>query len=260
MKLVVVVENYTYIDEYYLGEPALCFYIEDGESKIVFDTGYSDVILHNAAKLGINLNLVSTIAISHGHNDHTNGLQYVMERFDCRDVQVIAHPDALKEKVWNQENIGAPYTTEELKGKCKLQLTKEPVKLSENIIFLGEIPRSNTFEECNGLGEDKLFDDTALVYQGQTGLFLITGCSHSGICNIIEYAKKICNNNTISGVIGGFHLFDSNPQLQNTIQYLKENKIMNLYPCHCVSFAVKAKINETIPIHEVGVGLRLEIS
>ena len=30
MKLTVLCDNNTYIDQYYLGEPALCFYIEDG--------------------------------------------------------------------------------------------------------------------------------------------------------------------------------------------------------------------------------------
>ena len=48
MKLTVLVDNYTYIDMYYLGEPALSFYLEDEEEKILFDTGYSDAFLKNA--------------------------------------------------------------------------------------------------------------------------------------------------------------------------------------------------------------------
>jgi 7,8-dihydropterin-6-yl-methyl-4-(beta-D-ribofuranosyl)aminobenzene 5'-phosphate synthase len=43
MHLTVLVDNNTYIDEYYLAEPALSFYIEDDNTKILFDTGYSDV-------------------------------------------------------------------------------------------------------------------------------------------------------------------------------------------------------------------------
>ena len=38
--------------------------------------------------------------------------------------------------------------------------------------------------------DDFVLDDTALAYKGRGGLFIITGCSHSGICNIVEYAKK----------------------------------------------------------------------
>ncbi|HAZ06730.1 MAG TPA: MBL fold metallo-hydrolase, partial [Acetobacterium sp.] len=68
MKLTVLVDNNTYIDQYFLGEPALSFYIEEGSQKILFDTGYSDVLIHNAKKLGVDLNLLDTIVLSHGHN------------------------------------------------------------------------------------------------------------------------------------------------------------------------------------------------
>jgi 7,8-dihydropterin-6-yl-methyl-4-(beta-D-ribofuranosyl)aminobenzene 5'-phosphate synthase len=98
-----------------------------------------------------------------------------------------------------------------------------------------------------------------LVYNGKDGLFIITGCSHSGIYNIIEYAKKMCNNHKVLRVIGGFHLFDADARLNNTIEYFLQNNIRDLYSCHCVSFIVKAEINSRIPIHEVGVGLRIEM-
>ncbi len=64
-------------------------------------------------------------------------------------------------------------------------------------------------------------DDSALVYKGNKGLFIITGCSHSGICNIIDYAKKVCQEKRVYGVIGDFHLFEKNERLEKTIQYLK---------------------------------------
>ena len=76
MKLTVLVDNNTYIDQYYLGEPAVCYYIEDGETCLLLATGYSDVYIRNAKALGIDLAQVSVIALSHGHNDHTRGLQY----------------------------------------------------------------------------------------------------------------------------------------------------------------------------------------
>ena len=52
MKLTVLVDNNTYIDQYYLGEPAVCYYIEDGETRLLLDTGYSDVYIRNAKALG----------------------------------------------------------------------------------------------------------------------------------------------------------------------------------------------------------------
>ena len=89
-------------------------------------------------------------------------------------------------------------------------------------------------------------------------IYIITGCSHSGICNIIEYAKKVTGNNNVLGIIGGFHLFDTNNRVTKTIEYFKENNITELYPCHCTSFKVKSAINNIIPIKEVGVGLTIE--
>ena len=37
MKLTVLVDNNTYIDMYYLGEPALSFFIEDEGKRILFE-------------------------------------------------------------------------------------------------------------------------------------------------------------------------------------------------------------------------------
>ena len=88
---------------------------------------------------------------------------------------------------------------------------------------------------------------------------MITGCSHSGICNIIEYAKKVCNDNRVIGVIGGFHLFDKDERLNSTIEYLKKNNIKLLYPCHCVSLQAKIEMGKEIEINEVGVGLELNL-
>ena len=50
MKLKVLVDNNTFIDMYYLGEPAVSYYIEDGNDKILFDVGYSDIFIKNAEK------------------------------------------------------------------------------------------------------------------------------------------------------------------------------------------------------------------
>ena len=60
-------------------------------------------------------------------------------------------------------------------------------------------------------------------------------------------------------MIGGFHLFEVSDQLRGTVDYFQKNQIKELYPCHCVSFVAKAEIHKSISIHEVGVGLCIEI-
>lgn len=76
LKLTVLVDNHTYIDQYYLGEPAVSYYLQDGDFTALFDAGYSDVYLRNAAAMGLALPKVDAVVLSHGHNDHTGGLKY----------------------------------------------------------------------------------------------------------------------------------------------------------------------------------------
>ncbi len=267
MELKVLVDNNTFIDMYYFGEPAVSYYIEDGPDKILFDTGYSGIFMKNAELLNINLDNVNKLVISHGHNDHTGGLEKFFAKE--RNIELIAHPDCFEYKEDELGLfIGSPLSKDELARKCQLNLSKSPIKISEHITYLGEIPSLNDFEKREVIGkklldtkivEDKVNDDSAIVYKFEKGLFIITGCSHSGICNIIEYAKKVCGDNRIYGVIGGLHLFDIDERLEKTINYLLENNIKHLYPCHCISLKAKIEMAKKLEIKEVGVGLNIKI-
>jgi 7,8-dihydropterin-6-yl-methyl-4-(beta-D-ribofuranosyl)aminobenzene 5'-phosphate synthase len=266
MRLKVLVDNNTIIDEYYWGEPGVCYYIDDGEEAFLFDVGYSDLFIKNAATMNIDLSRLNTIVLSHGHDDHTRGLKSLLAINRPELLQIIAHPDALNYKECDGLKISAPFSRTELETRCRLKLTRTPVKVTENITFLGEIPRVMAFEKPEPIGkqqlgedltDDYLLDDSALVFQGDAGITIITGCSHSGICNIIEYAKTVTGDHRVCGVIGGFHLFEVTDRVAQTIDYFKNNQIEQIYPSHCTAFAVKAAIHADIPITEVGVGLEL---
>lgn len=267
MKLKVLVDNNTYIDKYYRGEPAVSYYIEDEDVRILLDVGYSDLFITNSNALGVDLQSMNAIIISHGHDDHTGGLKYYFEQNHKNRIAIFAHPDAFRVKIIDDLRICSPILREELKEKCDLVLLKTPKKVSKHITFLGEIPQRNNFEKRKSIGKqnvdetfinDYVLDDTALAYQSEKGIYIITGCSHSGICNIVEYAKEVCKDNRVLGIIGGFHLFELSEQVSRTIDYLKQNNVKELYPCHCTSFVVKAEINKTLPVKEVGVGLELQ--
>ncbi len=268
MRLKVLVDNYTYIDQYYFGEPGVSYYLEDGDQSILFDLGYSDLFLKNARAMTIDLKDLSTIVLSHGHDDHTGGLKTLFEENGEKKVSIIGHPDIFNEKIFEGLKIGAPFSKTQMTNYSHLRLSKKPLKVTDNITFLGEIPRVFPFENTQALGQEKkdgkwqddyLLDDSALVYQGEEGIFIISGCAHSGICNIIDYAKKVTRDQRISGLIGGLHLFDLGQRVDQTIAYLVKNDIKEIYPCHCTSFFVKAAIHQVIPIHEVGVGMELVV-
>ncbi len=266
LKLTVLVDNNTYINQYYLGEPGACYYIEDGDERILLDTGYSNIAGKNARKMGIDLSTLTKIVFSHGHNDHTGGLEFLQNEYDLSNVEIISHPDTWKAKRYDADRIGAAFTEQEVGKISHLTLTKEPMRLSEHLYFLGEIPTVCDFEprvalgeqeEGQGFCEDYVMDDSALAYLGEDGVFIITGCSHSGICNIIEQAKRVCGTQTVAGVIGGFHLFQVNERVEKTIDYFEKSGIRRLYPCHCTSFSVRSAIHQKVSVKEVGVGFSL---
>lgn len=270
MKITVLADNNTLIDRYFLGEPAVCYYIECDSCRILFDTGYSDVFLRNAETLGIDLEQLTHIVLSHGHNDHTGGLKCLLDRFDLSHATLIAHPDCFTPKYDKGLYIGAPLTAQEAAQKVRYRPATEPLPLSEHLTFLGQIPRTTDFEAQAAIGwelrdtvqaPDFLFDDSALVYHTADSFFLITGCSHSGICNITLYAEKVTGAQHIRGILGGFHLLSDPVQARRTAAFFTERRtqIDALYPCHCVSLRAKAKLLETLPVEEIGAGSVLEI-
>ena len=267
MKLTVLTDNNTIIDRYLLGEPGLSFYLEDGEDSLLFDVGYSDVFLQNARTLGIDLASVPRIVFSHGHDDHTRGLLALHQQSMLAGKTIVAHPAALNPKYRDVDgqrlDIGAPFTADALQQICTLQLLQEPVQLTEHLLWLGQIPRTFAFEQHtpnsftiqNGIAQpDLLLEDTALVYTGTDGLTIITGCSHSGICSIVDYARHIYPEQPVARIIGGFHLFENNDRLQQTCAYLQTLQLKELYPCHCVSLAAKIEFSKTLPVKELGAG------
>lgn len=256
MKLTVLVDNNTYIDQYYLAEPALSYLLQDGDDTVLFDVGYSDVFMINAKRMNIDLHQVNKLVLSHGHNDHTGGLIYFKNQ--TQPVEVIAHPDVDVYKNYQAQDVGSPLQLKDLPNNFILKLSNSPLKITNNITFLGEIPRVFTFEG-QPLENDQINDDSALIYHNLDTLWVITGCSHSGICNICEYAKKISGIDHITGIIGGFHLLDNPYQLKKTVAYLKANPVDIIYPAHCSDLKAKIELAKVATIKEVGVGLSFVI-
>ena len=138
MKLTVLEDNNTFIDMYYLGEPAVSYFIEDDGQCILFDAGYSDAFMKNAEKMKIDLKRVDKIVLSHGHNDHSGGLRYlgdVKNRY-----KLITHPRSFDYKEDDYGlYIGAPFDKITAEMLFEISYSREPVKLSEHLTYLGEI-------------------------------------------------------------------------------------------------------------------------
>lgn len=269
MILTVLCDNNTYIDRYYLAEPAFSCLIEDGVHTILYDAGYSDVFLQNAKSLRLDLSRVTDIALSHGHNDHTRGLPLFFECFH-QPVDLYAHPRVFEPKhsMPGKLPIGAPLGTAQLPEQVRAHLSEKPQRISEHVAMLGEIPRKFAFENGREIGEtlrngiwetDRLLDDTALALSAADGLFIASGCAHSGVCNIVSYAQSVFGEKRIAGFLGGTHLFEVNESTRAALETLVSLGVKKIYPCHCTGTFVKAEMIHLFDVSEVGVSLRIEI-
>ena len=275
MELKVLVDNNTIIDRYFLGEPGVSYLITDGDTRVLFDVGYSDIFIQNGKRMNESLMDINYVVISHGHNDHTGGLVSLVKLYSEAKAEglpylnptVIAHPAAFSYKEYAGGEIGSILDNGKMSKYFDTRLTVEPLWITDNLVFLGEIDRSNDFENIDPIGQceqadlmvdDHVKDDSALVYKSSQGLVIITGCSHAGICNIIEYAKKVCDDDRVLDVIGGFHLLEpSQIQSEGTLNYFKEQSIASIHPCHCTSLEYKIKLSKSANVMDVGVGLSL---
>ncbi|EOC99741.1 MBL fold metallo-hydrolase [Caldisalinibacter kiritimatiensis] len=273
VRLTVLVDNNTLCT--LKGEWGLSYFIEDEDKKILFDTGYSDLFIKNAEKLDINIEDTDYIVFSHGHYDHTWGIQYLIrlyrENWSVKEKrpELLAHPYAFIPKINSKgRRNGTIISKDEASRNFKLNLSKEPVWITDRLVFLGEIERVNKFQEVKTgrkiikdgkIEEDYLIDDTALAYKTEEGIVVITGCSHSGICNIVEYAKKVCKDDRIVDIIGGFHLLNPpKEKIEGTLKYMRVLKPRTIHPCHCTDLKSKIVLSQVANVEEVGVGLTLE--
>jgi 7,8-dihydropterin-6-yl-methyl-4-(beta-D-ribofuranosyl)aminobenzene 5'-phosphate synthase len=245
VKLTVLVENVA--GGKLLAEHGLSYLVETSSKKILFDTGHSDTFLKNANYLNINIEkAIDTVVLSHGHWDHGDGLAFLAGQ------ELITHPDSFMKRYRKADHtyIGLKLGRGELNQRFNLRISSQPVFINNDIVYLGEIPRQNAFEAktTSFIDEsgnpDFVPDDSALAIINSNKLIIISGCAHAGICNTIEYAKKVTGITNIQVVIGGFHLKHNDKQTQMTIQYFQENNIEELYPSHCTEIhALSAFLN-----------------
>lgn len=237
-------------------EHGLSFLIEVDQKKILFDTGASDLYKRNAAKLGIDLSAVDRIVLSHGHWDHGNGLEYIEGK------PLICHPGCFVKRYRKSGDgyLGLSLSKEELGKRFDLETFRHPIRLSDHLWFLGEIPRKNDFEAqatkyiLEDGSEDFIMDDSGLVAITKNGLVLISGCAHSGICNMIEHARRVTGIFKVAAVIGGFHLRAANKQTRKTIEYLQKLELEQVIPSHCTFDPALELFRQTFGSRELLVG------
>ena len=261
MKLTILTENTA--GAHFASEHGLSYLIEQDGRTILFDTWHSYIFLQNARMLNIDLQQqVDLIVLSHGHWDHGNGLRYL------KNKPLLTHPDAFMKRFRKSDKtyLGLALPKTSIRKNFDLATTRQPYQISEHIYYLGEIPRLNTFEsqstafvDENGM-EDFVPDDSALGIILNKKLTIVTGCSHSGICNICEWGKQVTGISTIERVIGGFHLKKNNEQTQQTIRYFQQEEAKELLPSHCTELPALAAFYTVFSISQVKTGQQYDFN
>ncbi len=220
---------------------------------LLFDFGFSENgAAQNAKTLGVDMREVEAAALSHGHSDHTGGLQKLTALIGKRDIPLIVHPSAFKSprylKFGEDFKINFPKLTREMVNDAGFDAIESATPyplLDDTILFLGEIPRKTDFEKgwplphCQKDGKevwDSIEDDSSLVmHLKDKGLVILSGCAHAGIVNTIQYAMEVTGVDRIHAVMGGFHL--SGPLFEQIIDRTAEElqKLNPAYviPTHC---------------------------
>lgn len=242
-------------------------YEGDRTHSILFDTGYTrSGVLHNVELLGVDLEGIEAVVLSHGHMDHTGSLYPILERIG-RPVPVVVHPEAFHAPRYIRVGDGRKLRFPVTLGKEDLARlggevleSQGPLLLAgETVLVTGEVERTSPFEkglpnatlERNGKEEkDPIRDDQSLVLHLKgKGLVIVSGCAHAGIVNTLLHARKITGVQEIHAVIGGFHLSGPafEPILEQTVEALQEMSPRLIVPMHCTGWKAIQRFAEAFP-------------
>lgn len=254
MKISILSDNHA--GSFTCAEHGLSYLIEHDGTKVLLDTGQSDLFLENAIKMGISTESVNTVVLSHGHFDHGNGLGYL------RGKKLICHPGCFVKRYRKHDRsyIGLKLSEEELHNRFSIVTSEKPLKITDRIWFLGAIPRVTGFESLstnfmfeNGT-PDYVDDDSAVAVLMDEAIFIATGCGHAGIVNTIEHARKVTGEERVAGIIGGFHLKAADRQTTETIKYLRKIGVKHVMPSHCTELPALAAFYSEFGIRQIKTG------
>jgi 7,8-dihydropterin-6-yl-methyl-4-(beta-D-ribofuranosyl)aminobenzene 5'-phosphate synthase len=226
------------------------------ERTLLFDTGVSPTgTVENMRRLGLSLQDVEAIVLSHGHWDHVTGMEGVTKALGRANLPVLIHPE-----FWSRRRIRFPgLDPAELPSTSRAALEGAGFEVVEerrpsfvldgSVLITGEVDRTSDFEtgflgheafRRGGWQPDPLIlDDQALVLRlAGRGLVIVSGCGHAGIVNTVRYAQRLTGKLEIAAIVGGFHLSGPmfEPIIAPTVRALEELSPSLLVPAHCTGW------------------------
>jgi 7,8-dihydropterin-6-yl-methyl-4-(beta-D-ribofuranosyl)aminobenzene 5'-phosphate synthase len=235
MKITVLVENSVSKTNSLNLKPehGLSLFIESDGRKILFDTGQSDLFIKNAEKMGIDLSQVDYLIISHGHFDHGGGLRYFLDinkkaliylhkyatgKFYTRIIGFIPYYIGLDREIIFRNSNNIIFIEKDRQIEDKIILLEG---------FTEEFPQPESnrtlYEKLNGrLIPDKFRHELAMMVIENDEVILFSGCSHSGVINIIESAKYFADDKRVKATFGGFHIHNPISKKNESPEYIEK--------------------------------------
>ncbi|MBN1895249.1 MBL fold metallo-hydrolase [bacterium] len=254
MRITSLIENTRLKDRKDLkAEHGLSLHVYRGNQQILFDIGATGAFEDNAVKLGVDIRQVDRVVISHHHFDHGGGLVRFLEvnqrariylrrcdqrQYTFRAMGILRKDIGLDRSLFENHadrfDLIDPFT-EISPGVFILTQIEKPYPLPKGNRHLfaqkGNIRRLDDFDH-----------ELIMVIREEKGLVVFTGCSHSGIRNMIETVVKQFPKVRIKAVFGGFHMIGlpilntmagSRKEVEELGKEMLKYPIDKLYTGHC---------------------------
>ncbi len=251
--------------------------------RVLFDAGLSpNGLVENMRRLELSPRDVDLVVLSHGHFDHTTGLNgFIHAMGGSVNMPVVIHPEfwACRRIIFpGQEPFEIPSTSRTAVEDAGFEIIERPQPsflLERSLLVTGEVDRTTAFEtgfqghqvKRNGRWENDplILDDQALIANvAGKGLVVLTGCGHAGIINILRYARKLTGVERIYAAVGGFHL--GGPMFEKiippTIEAMVELAPEVVVPAHCTGWKAQHALAAALPgaFIQNSVGTRFELA
>ena len=253
-------------------EHGLSFFIEHRGHLLMSDVGATEAFAKNAALLGVDLEGVEAVTVSHHHYDHGGGLNRFFEenaqgtvylrRAETADY--IAQDDSGSSLyIGLDQAVLAAY-------KERIEYLDANQEILPGVHALTEIPvlhlkpggsRRLKMIRNGQIRPDTFVHEMVTVLEGEAGLVVLTGCAHNGVLNMVEAVRIAFPSIPISAVIGGFHLNHETPETVRGIgEELDAMDIPAIYTGHCTGEASMQVLEQVLgdKMHRLHAGLVLE--
>ena len=212
-------------------------FIEYNGHKILFDSGMrAGVLQKNAAALGVDLRTVELAFLSHGHDDHINGFDYVMQvnpdfTFYLPNDDFLGGGKVLDQDADYPRGMAYRHPNSEFVAESREIAPGifAVATVSELIGRFWKYPPHDIVPEFEGMKE------LSLALKNTDGtLTIVSGCSHSTIERIVAEAKR-ATGAEVKLVIGGFHMAPYTvTQVERMAAVLKDKLgVQRVAPTHC---------------------------